>query len=113
MSTRVVVLILMGLMLSVMIVSGCAATTQPVGPQEPVEPQGPVGPQGAVAPNGNVGPQKAVGPRGTLGPQETIGLEKPVDLPEPVDQGGRIGPADPVVLVARLLKAVGLAAEGD
>jgi hypothetical protein len=42
-----------------------------------------------------------------------IAIERSKGLPESVDQGGRIGPADPVVLLARLLKAVGLAAEVD
>jgi hypothetical protein len=107
MSTLVAVLILMGLILSVMIVCGCAAITQPAGPQATLGPQGPVGP------DGNIGPQKAAGLRGTSGPQETIGLEKPGGLPEPVGQGRRIGPADPVILVAHVLKVVGLASEVD
>ncbi len=100
-STLLVVPVLMGLILSVMIVSGCAPSTRPD------EVQGPIGPQAVVGPDGkNVGPGEAVGPK------EIIGSHKPVQLPETFEQGGRIGPADPVVLVARVLKLVGLATQG-
>lgn len=100
-STPLIVPVLMGLILSVMFVSGCGVSTQPVGPQEPVEPQEMIGPDG-----------KNVGPQETVGPKEIIRSQKPVHLPEPVGQGERIGPADPVILVARVLKLVGFATQG-
>jgi hypothetical protein len=105
-STPLVLLILMSLILSVMLVSVCAAAARPIGPQ------GPVGPQGAVGPNGNVGPQASVGPQAPTGPQEMVKSRGPVSLEEPGGQRGRFGPADPVVFVARVLKTVGLATEG-
>jgi hypothetical protein len=99
-STPLVLLILMSLILSVMLVSVCAAAARPVGPQ------------GAVGPNGNVGPQSSVGPQAPTGPQEMVKSRGPVSLEEPGGQRGRFGPADPVVFVARVLKTVGLATEG-
>jgi hypothetical protein len=99
-STPLVLLILMSLILSVMLVSVCAAAARPVGPQ------------GAVGPNGNVGPQASVGPQAPTGPQEMVKSRGPVSLEEPGGQRGRFGPADPVVFVARVLKTVGLATEG-
>ena len=102
-SILVDMLILLGLILSVMIVSGCTAATEFVGPQEPL------GPEGAVGPQGKVGPEEAIGPQGSPGPQETIGSQGPVGLPDPVGQQRQFGLADPVILVARMLELVGLA----
>ena len=106
-STPLVLLLLMSLILSVMLVSVCAAAARPIGPQESVGPQKVIGPQGAVGPNGKVGPQASVGP------PETIKPLGPVSLEEPDGQRGRIGPADPVVFAAHVLKAIGLATERD
>jgi len=99
-------LVLMGLVLSAMIVGGCASATRHVEPQEAV------GPQEAGRPQGPVGPQEEVGPQEIIRPQGTVGPEGPGDLHESIEQRERIGPADPVVLVARVLRLVGLATEG-
>jgi len=99
-------LILMGLVLSAMIVGGCASTTRHVEPQEAV------GPQEAGRPQGPVGAQEKAGPQEIIRSQGTVGPEGPLGPHEPVRQREGIGPADPVVLVARVLRLVGLATEG-
>jgi hypothetical protein len=102
-----VAIILMNALLSPVVVSGCAADTGRVGPQEPVGPQETVGPQeltgsqGALAPQTSSGPQDMIGVSGPMGPQQSDGGPD------------RIGPADPVVLAARALTLVGLATQGD
>jgi len=96
-----VAIILMNALLSPVVVSGCAADTGPVGPQEAVGPQELTGPQGALAPQTSSGPQEMIRVSGPMGPQQSGGGPD------------RIGPADPVVLAARALTLVGLAAQGD
>jgi hypothetical protein len=114
-STLIVVLILTGLILSVLIISGCAATTRLAGPQESIGPQEPVGPQGAVGPDKKTVSYTTIsrqGPSETqkrIGPQKTTEASGRVGLQEPVGKQRRISPADPVMLVARVLELVGLA----
>jgi len=97
------ILVLIGFILSVMIVSGCTAATESVGPQ------GPLGPEGAVVPQGKVGLEEAVGPQTSPGPHETTRSQGPVSLTDPVGQQGQFGVADPVVFLARMLELAGLA----
>jgi hypothetical protein len=108
-----IAIILMNALLSPVVVSGCAADTGPVGPQEPVGPHGAVGPQGSSGPHRLVGPQEALAPQTTSRPQQMIGNSGPMGQQQFDGGPDRIGPADPVVLAARVLKLVGLATPGD
>jgi hypothetical protein len=90
-------------LLNAMIASGCAVTAQPVGPGESV------GSPDAIGYYEPTDPQKLVGHQAVVGPQEPTALQGTVGLQELDRQTGRIGPADPVVLVARVLRLVGLA----
>jgi len=105
-------LILMGLVLSLMIVGGYASTTRHVELQEAVGPQKAGRPQGPVALQEKVGPQEIIRPQQPSGSQETVGPEASEGPHEFVGQRAGIGPADPIVLVARVLRLVGLATEG-
>jgi hypothetical protein len=102
-----IAIILINALLSPVVVGGCAADTGPAGPQEPVGPQGSPGPQRLVR------PQEALAPQISSGPQEMNGMRRQMDQQRYDGGADRIGPADPVVLAARVLKLVDLATPGD
>ena len=102
-----IAIILMNALLNPVVLSGCAADTGLVGPQEPA------GSQERVEPQELIGPQAARAPQLSSGPQEMIGVSGPMGQQQSGGRPDRIGPADPVVLAARVLTLVGLAAQGD